>query len=191
MIDDYEIKVLVKEVSNLENESDSWKKENKLKNQKIFQEKINIIKDMIFKVVVDNNIKWENSDILDIPIKHIIIKFYWNGISIDKNNKPIETFEIIIKNSKFIDLDCSYRATVSKGQNNPNKIEIKNKKSELERKITNLKSEIENCKNFNDSLCLENLMLKKCSINKKDNEEFNDGEFVNHVKEILFGTDIL
>lgn len=34
-------------------------------------------------------------------------------------------------------------------------------------------------------------MLKKCSINKKDNEEFDDGEFVNHVKEILFGTDIL
>lgn len=191
MNDENEIEVLKKEVSNLENESESCKKENKLKKQKIFQEKINIIKDMIFKTVVDNNIKWGRSDTLDIPIKHITIKFYWNGISIDKNNKPIETFEIIIKNFKSIDLDCSYRATVSKGQNNPNKIEIKNKKSELESKIAYLKSEIENCKNFNASLCLENLKLKKCSINQKDNEEFDDGEFVNHLKEILFGTDIL
>lgn len=75
MIDDSEIKVLMKEISNLKNESESCKKENKLKKQKIFQEKINIIKDMIFKAVVDNNTKWENSDTLDIPIKHITIKF--------------------------------------------------------------------------------------------------------------------
>lgn len=187
MNDENEIEVLKEEVSNLENESESCKKENKLKKQKIFQEKINIIKDMICKTVVDNNIKWGRSDTLDIPIKHITIKFYWNGISIERNCKLIEKFEIILLNFKSIDADCSYRGIVQEGQDDKEKIEKENQLSKLKSEILYYKSKIKNCRNFNESLCLENLMFRKYIVNKKTDDKFDDVELINHIKEILFG----